>query len=313
MPEKSLVIGGGGFIGRRVVRALIADGRSVVVAGRRPRSLVEIPEGAEYIELDYGKPETLRDVLPQCQAILDLAYAATPKANFSDPLADLQLNVFPSVGLFESIIKSKWSGRLLVVSSGGTVYGQAAKLPLKEDSPTVPISPYGITKLVIERYADMYFRLFGLNVVVVRPANAYGIGQQPFTGQGFVATAMGCIAQRKPVTVFGEAGTIRDYVHVNDVADGIVAALDSGRAGNIYNLGSGTGRTNIEILKMLSALVAQDGFNVEVDIGPARGFDVSANVLDSSKLSLECGWQPRMRFEDGLDEMWCDIRPRYDL
>lgn len=310
MTLPSLVIGGAGFIGVALVNALLAAGQSVIVVGRRPRAETEVPAGADYIQSDYSASGAIEALLPRCGAIVDLAYATAPKTDFSDPLEDLRRNAFASVGLIKTLVKARWRGRLLIVSSGGTVYGLAKSLPLNEDSPLAPVSPYGIAKLAVERYADMYFRLAGLDVVVVRPANAYGHGQRPFRGQGFLATAMGCVAQRRPVTVFGENGTVRDYIHVDDVASGMLAALRAGRPGQFYNLGSGIGRSNRDVLETLSAIVLPDGFSVETVIEPARGFDVPANVLDSAKLELECGWHTRVSLEAGIREMWPDIRRR---
>lgn len=310
MTLPTLVIGGAGFIGVALVKALLAVGQSVIVVGRRPRADTEVPAGADYIQSNYSAPGAIAALLPRCGAIVDLAYATAPKTDFSDPLEDLRRNAFASVGLIETLVKARWRGRLLIVSSGGTVYGLAKSIPLNEDSPLAPVSPYGIAKLTVERYADMYFRLAGLDVVVVRPANAYGLGQRPFRGQGFLATAMGCVAQRRPVTVFGENGTVRDYIHVDDVASGMLAALRAGRSGQFYNLGSGIGRSNRDVLDALSAIVLPDGFSVETVIEPARGFDVPINVLDSSKLERECGWHACVNFEDGIRGMWPDIRRR---
>jgi UDP-glucose 4-epimerase len=234
---QTALIGGGGFIGRHVAQVLAAANQPVVVLGRRPTAPEGLPASVEYKSFDYGDRAALAALLPQCQAVIDLAYATTPQTSFADPVADLVGNVLPGVGLLEAVRESGWQGRLVLVSSGGAVYGVAPPLPLREDSPTAPVSPYGITKLALERYADMYHRLHDLNTVVVRPANAYGLSQRAFTGQGFIATAMGCIAERRAVTVFGKNGMLRDYVHVHDVATGIVAALMRGNAGEIYNIG----------------------------------------------------------------------------
>lgn len=311
MTLPTLVIGGAGFIGAALVNAMLAAGQSVIVVGRRPRADTEVPAGADYIQSDYSASGAIDALLPRCGTIVDLAFATAPKTDFSDPLEDLRRNAFASVGLMKTVVTAKWRGRLLTVSSGGAVYGIAKSVPLKEDSPLAPVSPYGIAKLAVERYADMYFRLVGLDVVVVRPANAYGPGQRPFLGQGFVATAMGCVAQRRAVTVFGENGTVRDYIHVDDVASGMLAALRVGRPGLFYNLGSGVGRSNRDVLESLSAIVLPDGFSVETVIEPARGFDVPINVLDSAMLERECDWRPRVSFEDGLAGMWPDILRRY--
>lgn len=129
--------------------------------------------------------------------MIDLAYSTVPQTSFSDPMFDLQSNLPRVVALMEELKHHTKLRRFMVVSSGGTVYGHATQLPISEYAQTEPVSPYGITKLTIERYALMYHRLHDLPVVLVRPANAYGLGQQAFKGQGFIATAIGSILQGK--------------------------------------------------------------------------------------------------------------------
>jgi UDP-glucose 4-epimerase len=146
-----------------------------------------------------------------------------------------------------------------------------------------------------------------LPVVIVRPANAYGLGQKPFTGQGFMATAMGHILKKQELIIFGENGTVRDYIHVKDVAAGIVAALNRGVSGEVYNVGSSIGRNNMDIVRAIEPLATADGYNVKVNIQPARRFDVLANVLDSTKLTRTTGWVAKVPLTDGLSEMWKSI------
>ena len=197
---------------------------------------------------------------------------------------------------------------ILYVSSGGTVYGQVNQLPITEETPTSPVSPYGITKLTAERYMLMYHKLHNLPTVVVRPANAYCKGQKPFTGQGFIATAMDATLQRKPVTIFGENGTVRDYVHVKDVASGILAVLNHGQKGNVYNIGSGLGRNNRDILAQIGQISKPEGFEVNIEVQNSRAFDVTANVLNFGKLLACSGWLPKVDFNEGIAEMWQHIK-----
>lgn len=194
--------------------------------------------------------------------------------------------------------------RMLIVSSGGTVYGPVDHLPIVEEAPLSPVSPYGITKLTIERYAMMYHHLYGLPVTVARPSNAYGAGQKPFTGQGFIATAMGHIVRGEEVVIYGGRGKVRDYVHVKDLALGILAALDHGKCGMAYNIGSGVGRDNRQVLDMLSELIKHTGYHVRIRVEPERGFDVPENVLNFGRLLACSGWLPTISFEDGLQDMW---------
>lgn len=301
------VIGGGGFIGQHVSSQLVASGRDVLVLGRRNSRPDGLHCDVKYSSCNYADRESLRARLQGCEEIIDLAYATVPQTSFADPLFDLQANLSASVGLLEDASALHGLQRILIVSSGGTVYGPVLKLPINEDTKTQPISPYGITKLTIERYSLMYHMLKGVPVVIVRPANAYGRGQKPFTGQGFLATAMGHILKRQEIVVFGQKGTIRDYIHVSDVASGIVHALDSGCNGEIYNIGSGIGRSNMDVVAAIKPLAQSDGYELKVSVVPSRGFDVPANVLDSARLTARTGWKPKVELNQGLAEMWKSI------
>jgi UDP-glucose 4-epimerase len=194
--------------------------------------------------------------------------------------------------------------RFLLVSSGGTVYGVASSLPICEDHPTNPISPYGITKLTLEKYATMFWAVSGLPIVVVRPANAYGEEQRAAGGQGFIAAAMHSIVRGEEFAVFGPEGTVRDYVHVSDIASGIVAALDHGVIGGKYNVGSGRGRNNLEVLREIEPFASREGLRMLVKTLPPRKFDVPANVLDSRRLQAVSSWQPEVDFASGIERVW---------
>ena len=303
---RTCVIGGGGFIGRYLCEELALSGRQVVVIGRKSTSPFN-NKNIEYHSLDVSNIDSLHDILGTCGEVIDLAYSTVPKTSFSDPIFDLQSNLPRVVALMEALKKHLQLRRFIVVSSGGTVYGHANRLPISEYAETEPVSPYGITKLTIERYALMYHRLHGLPAVIVRPANAYGKGQQPFLGQGFIATAMGNILQEKPVTVFGEHGTIRDYVHVKDVATGILAALQYGENGGVYNIGSGVGRSNKDIIDLIRPLAKKSNKFVTVKNEEERKFDVAANVLNFGRLLSCSGWLPQVSIDDGMLEMWQDL------
>jgi UDP-glucose 4-epimerase len=181
------------------------------------------------------------------------------------------------------------------------------RLPIQKDHVTRPISPYGITKLAIENYGWMFHTLFDLPVIVVRPSNAYGEGQCRLSGQGFIAAAMQRIVEDGEVEIYGERGTVRDYIHVTDVASGIMAALENGKAGKAYNVGTGEGRSNIDVIKMMEPLASAAGLTIMLGFMPPRKFDVSANVLDSGQLASVSGWRPLLRFDDGIKRLWQSV------
>lgn len=301
--ESCLVIGGAGFIGRHVTRLLCESGRDVTVLGRRAAADRDLHPACRYISGDYGSRAVLGKVLkPGCE-VIDLAYSTVPKTSFDDPVFDLMSNLPASVGLFQASLAAGVK-RVVIVSSGGTVYGPTDRLPISENHPTSPVSPYGITKLTTDRYAMMFYRTAGLPVVIVRPANAYAEDQRAGTGQGFIATAVAAILAGRAVEIYGTEGTIRDYIHVSDVAAGIVAALDSGIPGEIYNIGTGVGTSNAGIVKMLGELALERGLSPVCKTLPPRRFDVESNVLDARKLRAKSGWSPDVSLARGLRLIW---------
>jgi UDP-glucose 4-epimerase len=296
------LIGGGGFIGLALTDALLAQGRQVTILDTRPAP-ARVPRAVAYLVGDYARKDILRKALIEVDAVINLSYASVPTTSFADPIQDILSNLPAAVGLFQTAAEFPIK-KIVMISSGGTVYGPAQRLPITEDHATDPISPYGVTKLAIEKYGNMFYRLKDLPVVTVRPANAFGEHQNPFVGQGFIAAAMAAIINRKSIILYGMNGTVRDYVHVEDVASGILAALDHGRFGETYNIGSGEGRTNKDVLDEIRPHAQALGLPLHVTIEPARGFDVEANVLDSAKLHADSGWKIGIPFGDGIRRTW---------
>ena len=300
---RTCVIGGAGFIGTHVTRQLLAAGRDVIVLGRRAKQNTALPAEVAYISGDYGDRAVLKQALRDVTEVVDLAYATVPQTSFADPIFDIRANLPPSVQLLDEVVTAKVR-KLVLVSSGGTVYGHAKLLPITEDHPTFPVSPYGITKLTIEKYAGMFHHVADLPVAIARPGNAYGEGQRAFAGQGFIATAVHSIIRGETIRVFGTEGTVRDYVHVSDVASGILGILEHGEPGNVYNVGTGLGRSNLDVLRALEPLAARAGHAIRTECLPARRFDVPANVLDARRLNAVSGWQPQVAFAAGLEQTW---------
>jgi UDP-glucose 4-epimerase len=241
--------------------------------------------------------------MSQTDEVIDLAYATVPQTSYADPIFDIHGNLPPSVSMLRCAADAGVR-RVVLISSGGTVYGVARSLPVNEEHPTNPISPYGITKLTIEKYGMMFHQLAGLPVIVVRPGNAFGPGQLPDKGQGFVATAIARVQSGREVTIYGREGTVRDYIHVTDLARGLVSALERGQPGNCYNIGTGIGKSNLDVLKSIETLASAHGRRMELRIAEQRGFDVPANILDSAKLREASGWMPMVPFEAGIEDTW---------
>ena len=303
---KTLVIGGAGYIGAHLVPQLEATGRRVTVLGRSSTPRYALPENATYVSGDFCQRDLVGGLLAGHQEVIHLAYATVPNTSFDNPLGDLLQNLPPTVQLFSEAADR--GVKLVLVSSGGTVYGEANQLPIQETHPTKPISPYGVTKLTLENYAYLYAATHGLRFVCVRPGNAYGVGQRPFVGQGYISTAMASVMSGMPIKIFGRHGTVRDYLYVSDLASGIVSALERGHLSETYNLGSGVGLSNADVIEAMKPLMQEIGNEALVENLPERAFDVKANVLDSTKLQQHTNWKPQVEFYEGLARTFAWLR-----
>lgn len=301
----TLVVGGAGYVGAHLVPQLLETGRRVTVLGRSASSRYALP-GASYESGDFGDDKLIARLLDTHQEVIHLAYATVPNTSFENPLADLLQNLPPTVQLFSEVARREI--KLILVSSGGTVYGEAKELPIRETHSTKPISPYGVTKLTLENYAFLYAATHGLKFICVRPSNAYGVGQRPFTGQGFIATAMASAMRGVPIKVFGQQGAKRDYIYVADLAAGIVSALEHGQLLETYNVSSGIGMTNIELIDAFRPLIGHEMGAILVENLPERAFDVRTNVLDSSKLKSHTNWRPVVGINEGLGRTYDWLR-----
>ncbi|MHC8412234.1 NAD-dependent epimerase/dehydratase family protein [Pseudomonas sp. Hz4] len=303
--NKVVLVGGGGFIGQHVARFLLNDGNKVVMLSRHINvDSVAIDPSIDVHYGDYGDREFLRGVLAGANAVVHLAHDSLQLNQICDMAAEYQRNIAPAIQLMEECLVAGID-KFVFVSSGGTVYGDPAfSKPLKEDAAPLPISLYGTSKLCIEHMVHLYSKQRGLPGIIVRPANAYGPGQIPFKGQGLVATAFASAMQGKSITIFGDGGAVRDYVHVDDIAYAITSLLDDGQVGEVYNIGSGVGTSVLELVqKHILPIVKQSGFDLQLERKDARAIDVAYNVLDVKKLSRCINFSP-ITLSVGLPGSW---------
>lgn len=299
------IIGGTGFLGTALRRRLHALQRPVVVVGRAPSA--DLLEGERYVASATLSEFAANSGQERFAAVVDLAYASVPSTSIANPIADIAGNLRSVVEHLEAA-RAIGADRYLFVSSGGTVYGDSTGGAIAETAPQRPISPYGISKLACEHYALMVHHREQLPALIVRPSNVYGPGQRPFRGQGLVATALAAALKGTPLTIYGDGSQVRDFLYVDDFCDGLLAVLDQGLVGEVYNLGSGQGLTIGDVLNQVSSIVAGDGHRLVMDRQEGRPFDVHSNVLDIAKLRQATGWQPRVPFRDGLEQAWRWIR-----
>ena len=298
-----VIIGGAGFIGMSVCQALLGTGRKLAVVDILPRPLA-LNSSVRYLQVNFSDLEKLGPLLQEADEIIHLAHIGFPGYSRRHVVMELSENALPTICLMEFCATLKLR-RFILMSSGGAVYGPPKYLPLNEEHPTNPISPYGITKLTIERFAKFLFLSRGFPLAVVRPGNAYGETQLPGTGIGFISTLIDAFINNKPLVQYGPRGTIRDYIYVDDIARGIEAILEYGEVGETYNLGTGVGCDNLQLLGLVRIHAQSSGFSSPaIEQKPFRFGDVDINVLDSEKLQTICDWSPRVEIAMGIQRCW---------
>ena len=297
--KRVVVLGGLGFMGSHLCRALVAGGRAVRVFDRpqaSPGLLGGVGREVEIVEGDVARAEDVVGACADADVLVHLVHTTVPGSSMEDPAYDLTSNVVTSVNWLRRLGETRVR-RLIFISSGGTVYGVPRTVPIGEDHPTDPISSYGITKLAIEKYVSAYASMLGIEYCIIRPSNVYGPGQRLHTGQGVIGVAADRALRGEPLELWGDGESLRDYLYVEDMAASVVSLLDYAGGERVFNASSGEGRSVLDIVETLRE---QLGPLPEVVRKPFRGFDVPVNVLDSSRLRRATGWRPSVTLREGV-------------
>ncbi|PKQ28284.1 MAG: NAD-dependent epimerase [Candidatus Anoxymicrobium japonicum] len=301
---RAVVIGGNGFIGSHLVDALLADRWQITVYDRAPERYRPPMPGVEYVQGELGNAGLLGTVLDGGDVLFHLASTTIPESSNDAPIFDIQSNLVDTVRLLDVCV-ARHVKKVIFLSSGGTVYGTPNALPVTEAAPTHPICSYGIVKLTIEKYLQLYKHLHDLSYTILRPSNPYGPRQNPVGHQGVVGVFLGRIAQELPISVWGDGEIIRDYLHVTDLVRACLAAATTETTGPIFNIASGQGTSLNQLLEVIERVIGRPPRIVRL---PARPFDVPRLVLDSKRAQRALRWQPQIPLEEGILDTWNWVR-----
>lgn len=296
-----LVTGGAGFIGSHVADGFRRAGHEVAIVDDlstgNPKNL---DPGARVYRVDIRSDElenVFSDFRPE---IVDHhAAQANVPASVTDPVHDASINVLGSLNLLK---QSAAHGvrKFIYISSGGAMYGEPESLPVREDAPVRPLSPYGASKQAIEAWLGVYQRTFGLDYSVLRYANIYGPRQSIREEGAVVAVFATRMAVDQAVTIDGTGAQSRDFVYVGDCVSANIAALDRG-SGMAFNIGTGR---ETSIREIFDTMAEVSGYAQPPRFGPARTGDVLKIVLDPSLACTHLGWQAQVSLYDGLDQTY---------
>lgn len=296
--KRFLVTGGAGFIGSHVVERLLSLGAFVYV-------LDDFSNGkkSNLFESKDGNPELLNDDVRKFDfgslGKLDAVFNEAARAlipSFEDPVTDLEVNVGGTIRLLEY---SRKHDVKLVHASSGSVYGNPLKVPISEDHPLNPISPYGTSKLASEGYCQMYQREFGLDVVMLRYFNVYGPRQSVSEEMGVIPIFVKRALNKRQLTIFGDGKQTRDFLNVLDVVKANLLAYKSERAsGKFMNIGGGG--EEISILDLAHLVMSLCGFEEEPLFEKAKPGDIRRLVADNSVAKELIGYVPSVSLREGL-------------
>jgi UDP-glucose 4-epimerase len=310
---KILITGGAGFIGSHIVDALLREGHAVAVlddlsSGSRDN----LPPGVSLHVADIVDPEAVGRVFAteKPDAVCHQAAQMSVSRSVREPLFDARVNCIGLINVLDAAVAGGCR-RVVFASSGGVLYGDVTA-PAPESTPANPVSPYGITKWVGERYLSFYAAEHGLTAVALRYSNVYGPRQNPHGEAGVVAIFCKKLLAGEPGTINGDGCYIRDYVYGPDVAQANVLALlatDRCKPGTLtsLNIGTGIGTDVVELEALIRPAVAAAakarGRTIATPAplhGPARPGDLRSNLVDAALAKTVLGWQPTVPLADGI-------------
>ncbi|MDP2930661.1 MAG: SDR family oxidoreductase [bacterium] len=294
---KILVTGGAGFIGSHLVDKLIEKGHKVIViddlsTGKREN----LNEKARFYKIDvcdlkiskiFGREKP--------EIIFHMAAQINVRKSIEEPMKDAMINILGSLNLLENSKKFNIK-KFIFASTGGAIYGEVDIFPTPESYPELPISPYGICKLAIEKYLNYYYKVFGLPFVSLRFANVYGPRQNPKGEAGVIAIFCDKMLSGKQPVIHGDGRQIRDFTYVEDIVKASILAMEKNKTG-IFNIGTAKENNINTVFKRIKKLTNSDCEEIH---GSAQPGEQRKSCLNYSKAERELGWHPKYSLEKGL-------------
>ncbi len=294
-----LVTGGAGFIASQIADAYIEEGHKVIILDDLSTGRLEnVNKNAEFICANIQDPEVEEifqkhriDVVNHHAAQMDV------RKSVEDPIYDAKNNVLGFINILQNSAKNGVK-KVIFSSSGGAIYGEQDYFPADEEHKLQPYSPYGITKLVGEKYLFFYALNYGMKYTALRYANVYGPRQNPHGEAGVVAIFIKMLLEKQQPVINGNGEQTRDFVFVKDVVRANVLALQNEES-NIFNVGTSIESTINDVYRILST---ETGANLDEQHGPGKEGEQFRSVVSYEKIKKTLGWEPKTSLQEGLKE-----------
>ena len=294
---KILVTGGAGFIGSHVIEKLMQEDCQITVLDNLHTGLREnIPEGIAFIEMDICDKAVMAVFEKgQFDSVIHLAGQTMVDVSIKNPLMDANINVLGTVNILEACRKT--GVKRVIFSTTAATYGDIEQLPILESFETVPTSFYGLSKLTVEKYLQLYHELYGLDYVALRFANVYGERQGDGGEGGVISIFTKKIANDEGITINGDGNQTRDFIYVGDIAGAIWQAVSTTHCNTVYNVST---KTEVTVNAMVELLNEISGKGIKPAYGPARAGDIYRSLLSNDKAVRGLNWQPVISLKEGL-------------
>jgi len=298
--SKVLVTGGAGFIGSNLARLLLEEGREVTIYDNLSsgyRQNVEALPGARFVEGDVRDAARLTEAMRGADTVFHLAASVGNTRSIEHPVDDSEINVIGTLRVLEAA--RSLGVRKVVFSSSAGIFGELKFLPIREDHPVEPDSPYGASKLAAEKMCLAYSKLYELEAVALRYFNVYGVNQRYDAYGNCIPIFAHRMLRGETVTIFGDGEQTRDFVNVRDVARANLLASEARGVSGAFNVASAT---SITINRLVELMSEASGLRTEIVYGPPRKGDVRHSRADITAARASLGFEPSVGLEEGLGE-----------
>ena len=295
------LLGAAGFIGTNLAIELSKDYDNKIIVADRERSYFKTLEDlhlphVNIVESDLKADSDYESLVAGQDIVYHLISTTSPSSSNQHIAEELKGNVILSANLFEACGHQGVS-KVVFLSSGGTVYGKESKCPLNEETPTDPITSYGVQKVTIEKLLYLYNYMYGLDYRIIRLSNPYGPYQRPNGVLGAVSTFTFKALKREEIEVYGDGSVVRDFIYIDDAIRGIRKIVEGNDIHRIFNLGCGYG-TSIKTL--LETIEKTLDIKLNVKYSKSRNVDVPANYLDIKRFETVYGSLDPISLEEGI-------------
>jgi len=297
---KALVTGGAGFIGSNLVYLLLAEGMTVKVLDNLSTGYRKNLDGlpVEFIRGDVRDKDLVERISQGIDLVFHLAASIGNVKSLNNPYEDSEINVLGMVNILEAARRAKVER--IIYSSSAAIFGELVTMPISEEHPQNPDSPYGVSKLAAEKYMLCYGKLYAMTIVCLRYFNVYGVNQRYDAYGNVIPIFADRLITGKPLTIFGDGEQTRDFVNVKDVAIANYLAATSARVSAVYNVGSGT---SITVNKLSRLVQESSGITAtSVEYAAPRPGEVRHCRAEITKAKTELGFSPETEIRTGLEE-----------